>query len=773
MPVCSATGCGFPGPVSSCQRRRLAPLPRHPGYLGRTCEARATVSPGHHSKHADCDHLHESSMSDSESEHPSADDPSRKKSGPAYAGPENLGTGNPDQGSPSPDMPGVTDTFGLTPRPRAKTRLVDPLLGVDLGGVKIVRLIGEGGMGRVYEAVQARPERTVAVKIIRQGILTEKTLRRFEREAEFLAKLQHPGIAQIYVVGTYSSDVGEIPFYVMEYLADAKPVTHYVDELNLSLTDRLRLFQQVCQAVSHGHDRGVVHRDLKPGNILIDGNGQPKVIDFGVARSTDSDLALTSMRTDTGQLVGTVQYMSPEQFGADPHDLDTRADVYALGVVLYELLAGEPPYQVKRKGIHEAAKVICEQAPTPLRARDKSLPREIEAITHRCLQKDRRKRYRTAGALAHDLGQFLAGKPIATQPTNSVVDLLLTPWRVVERRRALLAGLVLGAALALAGVMWATAASRRNGGAGPATKLPTAAPAGGDTEESRADRAARIKRELQPPLDPGARKAGPARDLTLTLTNNWTPSALRIERGGCYRLLAAGDFKDDRSVTFGPEGHPPAEQRGEIGPREGLKRQELQAGFVRGYPRLGIVARVGTDSITIYVGRELVFVAPASGDLDFRLNENNSARSAASGEARLRLEEVTEPEFVNSKGETTLCARVAGEGFLVFEPDGLRWRKSDLLGGEPEQVFPVFVNEIAWWPDRLAPFTSALLKTPAFSWASGVDGLKPVIQASSGMSPAAQVEAVEIAPGLRGIAFRWHGDGAGDVSCTIRRPVGR
>jgi hypothetical protein len=700
-------------------------------------------------------------MSDSESEHPSADDPSPKKSGPAYAGPENLGTGNPDQGSPGPDMPGVTDTFGLTPRPRAKTRLVDPLLGVDLGGVKIVRLIGEGGMGRVYEAVQARPERTVAVKIIRQGILTEKTLRRFEREAEFLAKLQHPGIAQIYVVGTYSSDVGEIPFYVMEYLADAKPVTHYVDELNLSLTDRLRLFQQVCQAVSHGHDRGVVHRDLKPGNILIDGNGQPKVIDFGVARSTDSDLALTSMRTDTGQLVGTVQYMSPEQFGADPHDLDTRADVYALGVVLYELLAGEPPYQVKRKGIHEAAKVICEQAPTPLRARDKSLPREIEAITHRCLQKDHRKRYRTAGALAHDLGQFLAGKPISTQPTISVVDVLLAPWHMVRRRQALLAGLVLGAALALGGVMWATAASRRNGGGGT------------ETVESPADVAARVKRELQSPLEPTARKPKPARDVTLKLSTNWTPSALRVERGGCYRLVAAGEFKDDMGVTVGPEGRPPAEQRGTIGPREGLTRPELQAGFVRGYPRFGVLARVGTDSVKIYVGRELAFISPESGELAFRLNEESGAASAASGEARLRLEQIPTPVFVNSNGETTLCARVAGEGFLVFEPEGLRWRKGDLLGGDPEQVFPVFVNEIAWWPDKFAPFTSAPLKTEVFSWASGPEGLMPVIQTSGETSPAARSEALEIEPGLRGIAFRWHGDGAGDVSCTISRPVGQ
>jgi len=683
------------------------------------------------------DHVHESSMYDSES--------------------EPLPEPNPEA-----EMPGLTDdTFGLTPRPRAKTRLVDPLLGVDLGGVKIVRLIGEGGMGRVYEAVQERPSRTVAVKIIRQGILTEKTLRRFEREADFLARLQHPGIARIFIVGTYSSDVGEIPFYVMEYLADAKPITHYVDELSLSVTDRLRLFQQVCQAVSHGHDRGIVHRDLKPGNILIDNTGQPKVIDFGVARSTDSDLALTSMRTDTGQLIGTVQYMSPEQFGAEPDDLDARADVYALGVVLYEILAGEPPYQVKRKGIHEAAKVVCEQSPTPLRAHDKTLPREIEAITHRCLQKDRRKRYRTAGALAHDIELFLAGKPISTQPTSTVVDFLLAPWRAVQRRRALLAGLFIGVAVAAVAVFLGRSFFTRP-----------------EAPESPDALAARVKRETQAPLDPAgfAAQRGDSASIqaahaNLRLTTDWVASQFRVERGACYRLRVSGDFRDDVGAIVGPEGRAPEDQRALIGPRDGLTRAQLQAGFVNGYPRFGVISRVGSDSVTLFVGRELAFIAPESGELSFRLNEFPSKASAASGEAQFELESVTSPEFVTAGGETALCARVAGEEFLVFEPDGLRWRRN-VFGRRPEQEFPVLINGIAWWPDRFDPVTSALLKTPEFAWASGPDGLRPVVQTSAGMSPAARTEPLEIKPGLHGLAFRWHGDGESSVSCTIARPTG-
>lgn len=314
-------------------------------------------------------------------------------------------------------FPHADEDFGLTPKPKAdqqaKAQRVDPLLGMDLGGVKIVRLLGEGGMGRVYEALQQNPPRTVAVKVIRAGITSEKTMRRFEREAQFLGKLQHPGIAQIFVVGSYSSDIGDVPFFVMEYIPHAKPITNYVGEQGLTLRETLGLFKQVCEAVCHGHDRGIVHRDLKPGNILIDSAGMPKIIDFGVARSTDSDLTLTAMRTDTGALVGTVQYMSPEQFGdSSAEGLDGRADVYALGVVLYELLAGELPYQVRRKKMHEAARIVCEHIPPTLRSRDKCIPRAVSLITERCLQKDRRGRYQSAGELARDIQCVLDGKPI-------------------------------------------------------------------------------------------------------------------------------------------------------------------------------------------------------------------------------------------------------------------------------------------------------------------------------------------------------------------------
>jgi serine/threonine protein kinase len=173
----------------------------------------------------------------------------------------------------------------------------DPFLGSDVGGVTIVRLIAEGGMGRVYEGKQEKPSRTVAVKVMRPGLALPSLLRRFEYEAEVLGRLQHPGIAHIYSVGVHRLGGAAVPYFVMEYIANARTLTKYADELALPTRRRLDLFRSVCDAVAHGHQKGVIHRDLKPSNILVDAAGQPKVIDFGVARATDS--ASSSARFST------------------------------------------------------------------------------------------------------------------------------------------------------------------------------------------------------------------------------------------------------------------------------------------------------------------------------------------------------------------------------------------------------------------------------------------------------------------------------------------
>jgi hypothetical protein len=209
-----------------------------------------------------------------------------------------------------------------------------------------------------------------------------------------------------------------VPFFVMELVPDAAPLTDYATARAMSPRAKVALFQKVCNAVAYGHHRGVIHRDLKPGNILVGPAGEPKVIDYGVARSTDSDIALTTMHTDVGHLVGTLQYMSPEQFDADPDEIDTRADVYALGVVLYELLTGRPPYDVAKKPVFEAARLVRERVPTPLSSFNRTLRGDLDTIVAKCLEKDRSSRYSTAAELEADLGRYLAGEPIAATPPS-------------------------------------------------------------------------------------------------------------------------------------------------------------------------------------------------------------------------------------------------------------------------------------------------------------------------------------------------------------------
>jgi len=386
-------------------------------------------------------------------------------------------TGNPPSGEPS-SLKGLTMALGFEPAEPGH----DPLPGCDIGGVTVVRLMAEGGMGRVYEATQEKPKRTVAVKVMRPGLTSPSILRRFEYEAEVLGRLQHPGIAHIYSVGVHQMGNATVPYFVMEYITDARTLTTYANDLKLPVRQRLDLFRSVCDAVAHGHQKGVIHRDLKPGNILVDASGQPKVIDFGVARATDSDMALTTMNTDVGQLIGTLQYMSPEQFDADPNDIDVRSDVYALGVILYELLVGKPPYDLKKKALHEVARIVQEEDPTPLSAFGKTLKGDVAIIAGKCLQKDRSQRYSGALELAVDVSRFLAGEPITAAPP-SFWDALR---RVARRHRAAAAAVAGIAASLVAAVIGVSAFAIR------AERARQEATAARDAEEERADQLKRV-----------------------------------------------------------------------------------------------------------------------------------------------------------------------------------------------------------------------------------------------------------------------------------------
>ncbi|MBL1217652.1 MAG: serine/threonine protein kinase [Planctomycetes bacterium] len=293
-----------------------------------------------------------------------------------------------------------------------------------IGRYAIKKRIGSGGMGEVYLAVQEQPHRTVALKVMKQGVASRSTLRRFEYEAQILARLRHPGICQIYEAGVHheesvrDSEGAGVPYFALEYIPNAKPITEYVRQKQMSTHERLELFMKVCDAVHHGHQKGIIHRDLKPANILVDSTGQPKVIDFGIARATDSDMAVTTLQTDVGQLIGTIQYMSPEQCEADPHDLDTRSDVYALGIVLYEMLCEALPYDVSRTVVYEAARIVRESAPAKPSTVNRALRGDVETMTLKAIEKDRDRRYQSASDLAQDIGRYLRQEPIEAHPPS-------------------------------------------------------------------------------------------------------------------------------------------------------------------------------------------------------------------------------------------------------------------------------------------------------------------------------------------------------------------
>lgn len=347
----------------------------------------------------------------------------------------------------------------------------DDGLPARVGRYQILRKIGEGGMGIVYEARQDDPQRTVALKIVRPGWARSSLLRRFRQEALVLGQLQHPGIACIYEADTarLTSAVGtfEQPYFAME-LIRGETVTAWADARKLDLHGRLRLIEQVCEAVEYAHAQGVIHRDLKPANILVDESGRPRILDFGVARVTVGDRSggpvadrswagldaqSLTLHTDVGQIVGTLSYMSPEQMSGDPDEIDGRCDVYSLGVILYELLTGRLPHDVRHCAIGEAARIVREEEPSRLSTINTLYRGDIETIVAKAIEKDRQRRYPRVAVLAEDLRRFLRHEPIVARPPRWGYRL----HKFARRNAGLVAGLAAAfvmLVLALIGTSW-------------------------------------------------------------------------------------------------------------------------------------------------------------------------------------------------------------------------------------------------------------------------------------------------------------------------------
>jgi serine/threonine protein kinase/Tfp pilus assembly protein PilF len=379
------------------------------------------------------------------------------------------------QVAPDP-APTPFDPTGPSPEGRSPVSTVDYEPGIEgaviAGRYTLVERIGEGGMGEVWVAKQTEPvKRKVALKLIKAGMDTKAVLQRFDAERQALALMDHPNIARV-LDGGMTSD--RRPFFVME-LVNGLSLTKFCDEAKLAIRERLELFVGICQAVQHAHQKGIIHRDLKPSNILvtlIDARPVPKVIDFGVAKAIGGKLLGESLSTQFGAVVGTLEYMAPEQAGYSGTDIDTRADIYSLGVILYELLTGLRPLDSKRlrkAALTEMIRIIQEEEPSKPSTRlstDESLPSlaalrqteprklmailrgELDWVVMKCLEKQRDRRYETANGLARDIQRYLADEVVEARPPSAGYRLR----KFARKHRAALASTTAIAVLLVAGL---------------------------------------------------------------------------------------------------------------------------------------------------------------------------------------------------------------------------------------------------------------------------------------------------------------------------------
>jgi serine/threonine protein kinase/WD40 repeat protein len=413
-------------------------------------------------------------------------------------------------------------------------------IGSTIGCYKLLSVLGEGGFGMVYLAEQQRPiKRLVALKLIKPGMDTKQVIARFETERQALAMLDHPNIARVFDAG--ATEAGR-PYFAMEYVKGI-PITEYCDRYKLNTQERLRLFIPLCQAIQHAHHKGIIHRDIKPSNALVmlhDEKPIPKIIDFGVAKALNQRLTEKTLFTEQGQFIGTPEYMSPEQAEVTGLDVDTRTDIYSLGVLLYELLTGCTPFDaqdLRSKGYAEMQRIICEQDPvkpstklTTLGGKlddiakhrsatadqlRKSVRGDLDWIVMKCLEKDRTRRYETANSLAMDIERHLNNEAVLARPPSKLYRF----QKLVRRNKGVFATVTVVAAVLVLGVFVST------------------------WQAARATRAERTQTRLRQRAEEGEKQAkATARQLRLrAYAADMRAAQIAIEqnsRGSAARLLA-------------------------------------------------------------------------------------------------------------------------------------------------------------------------------------------------------------------------------------------
>ncbi len=405
--------------------------------------------------------------------------------------------------------------------PTQSTQLPSESTPARIAHFQIVRRIAEGGMGAVFEGRQDHPRRTVALKVIRVAMASESIRRRFEYEVQILGQLKHPGIAQIYEAGTYNDGTGTVPYFAMEYV-QGRTLIDFANHQKLKARDRLSLLAEVCDAVQHAHQKGVIHRDLKPANILVELNGsapQPKILDFGVARATHCDIQQVTMHTEPGQIVGTLSYMSPEQVAGNPDQIDVRSDVYSLGVILYELLADQLPYNIVGRSISEAGAIIREQEPSRLSSIHSVYRGDVETIVVKALAKEKERRYQSPSELAEDIRRYLRDEPIIARPTSRAYQIR----KFAKRNKGIVAGVAAVFVILIAGIIGVSIAFLR------ATKAEKTALLSSEESRRLAVKATAVSNFLQEMLS----SADPAQSLgrEVTVLHVLEEAAKKIDSG--------------------------------------------------------------------------------------------------------------------------------------------------------------------------------------------------------------------------------------------------